>query len=195
MKSESSRMWVHQCAVFARLQIEAAVVLHVCLCVTLYGFASIHFSGAYLCFQTKTQFLSFGCVRASVLLGKLCFAAKSTFSEVCHPPVILSTPSLCGAQPSKTSDRQSNGSGGLQQHNTLPLPSLCPVARFTALTVHTHTNEERTNSVTDFLFALWHFAEGKKSLKQTGQKDAMSRRENCMTGLSVAKKYTWPRHF
>lgn len=148
---------------FAHLQIEAAVVRHVCLCVTLYVFASIHFSGAYLCFQTKTQFLSFGCVRASVLLGKQRFAAKLTFSEVCHPPVILSTPSLCGAQPSKTSDRQSNGSGGLQQHTVTP--SRCPLcAQWRgSLHLHAHTNEERTNSVTDFLFALWHFAEGKKS--------------------------------
>lgn len=36
------------------LKTEAEVVLHVCLCVALYVFASIHFSGAYLFFQTTT---------------------------------------------------------------------------------------------------------------------------------------------
>lgn len=91
------------------------------------------------------------CVGASELLGKRCFAAKLTFTGVCPPPVILSTPSLCGAQPSKTSDRQANGSGGLQQHNTLSLPSLCPVARFSA-----HTKEEKAIFCDlDFLSAVW----------------------------------------
>lgn len=79
----------------------------------------------------------FCCVGAPALL---CFAAKLTFTGVCPPPVILSTPSLCGAQPSKTSDRQANGSGGLQQHNTLLLPPLRPVVRFY---VQTHTTKRR----------------------------------------------------
>lgn len=42
------------------------------------------------------------------------------------PPVILSPPSLGGTQPSKTSDRQANGNGGLRLHN---IPSLPPSNR------------------------------------------------------------------
>lgn len=64
-------------------------------------------------------------------------AAKLTFTGVWPPPVILSTPSLCGAQPSETSDRRAEGSG---QHNPPPLPSLCPVQR---CDVHTHTAQRR----------------------------------------------------
>lgn len=93
----------------------------------------------------------FWCVGASALLGKRSYAAKLTFIGVCPPPVILSTPSLCGAQPSKTSDRQANGSGGLQQHNTLSLPSLCPAMRFNA---HTYTHKAKNGHILDFLFTL-----------------------------------------
>lgn len=96
----------------------------------------------------------FWSVGALALLGKRHFAAKLTFTGVCPPPVILSTPSLCGAQPSKTSDRQANGSGGLQQHNTLSLPSLWPVARFNAHT-YTHKRRKAIFCNPDFLFALW----------------------------------------
>lgn len=92
-------------------------------------------------------------VRASVLLGKRRFAGKLTFTGVCHPPVILSTPSVCGVQPSKTSDRQSNGGGGLQQHNTLSLPSLCPAVRFNAYT-HTHTDKRRKDTFATKAYTL-----------------------------------------
>lgn len=91
-----------------------------------------------------SPFFLFWCVGASALLGKRCFAAKLTFTGVCPPPVILSTPSLCGAQPSKTSDRQANGSGGLQQHNTLSLPSLCPAVGFNA---HTYTHKRKKGHI------------------------------------------------
>lgn len=61
-------------------------------------------------------------------------ATKLTFAGVWPPPVILSTPSLCGAQPSETTDRRTEG--GVV--NTL-LPH-CPVQRCDVLT---HTARRR----------------------------------------------------
>lgn len=124
--------------------------MHVCDPVCAY--VNNQFSGACL-FYTTVIFFFFWCVGASVLLGKRCFRAKLTFTGVCPPPVILSTPSPCGAQPSKTSDRQANGSGGLQQHNTLALPSLCPMVRFNVHT-STHKGRKAISHNLDFLFAL-----------------------------------------
>lgn len=50
-------------------------------------------------------------------------AAKLTFTGV-WPPVILSTPSLCGAQPSETSDRRAKGEWSTQASPAaLSLPS------------------------------------------------------------------------
>lgn len=116
---------------------------------------NIHYTRVCIFFRTTAFLYMFWWVRASVLLGKRRFAAKLTFTGVCHPPVILSTPSLCGVQPSKTSDRQSNGGGGLQQHNTLSLPSLCPAVRFNAYT-HTHGQTKKGHICNkSLLFALW----------------------------------------
>lgn len=134
---------------------DCAAVCCLCVYVTLYVLMQITNSLelAFFILQSSSFFSFFWCVGASVLLGKRCFRAKLTFTGVCPPPVILSTPSPCGAQPSKTSDRQANGSGGLQQHNTLSLPSLCPMVRFNVHT-STHKGRKAISHNLDFLFAL-----------------------------------------
>lgn len=94
-------------------------------------------------------------------LCPFCFMACGSFCGNCalqpnwhslacatSPPVILSPPSLCGTQPSKTSDRQANGNSGLQWHNILSLPP--PDRCLASVCKHAQQGNAENQKVLDF---------------------------------------------